>query len=379
MANAYTLGELVRLTATFTDPFNSSVTVDPDEVRALLRKPSGVETTYIYGADSALKRLSRGVYYLETSANQTGTWYYQFWSTGEGQAADDDSFTVSESLIPDVSSSVSARTCITPEDSQHDGCPVLGKTRYLVVNKGECACVEWVVRDRQGNVRDLTDIDHAVVRFQDALSVDPGLYEIDADIANAAAGVIQFTLTQDLVARAGVWQLQIGLLEVDDSLLASEIGYLSVERGLFGDISNFDGPLTINEVRMTLRDTMIENDMLDDVEFDDVEIVYAILQPVREWNEKPPPVAYFNAGNFPYHYHWLKAVVAHLLVTAAHWYERNNLEASHGGISVRDRAKANPYLAVSQLLRKEWLEFITNKKIEINARLFMGYIGSGYY
>jgi hypothetical protein len=379
MANVYTLGELVRLTATFTDPFNSDLTIDPEEVSALLRKPSGVEATYLYGTDPALKRLSRGVYYLEVSANQTGTWYYQFLSSGEGQAADDDSFTVSETQIPDVSSSVSTRTCITPDDSRHDGCPVLGKTRYLVVDKGECACVEWAVRDRQGNVRELTDIDHAVVRFQDALAVDPGLYELDADIMSTADGTITFALTSEIVNKAGIWQFQIGLLDADDNLLATDTGYLSVERGLFGDISTFDGPLTLQEVRLQLRDTLIENSLLDDVEFDDVEILYSILQPVREWNEKPPPVAFFNAGNFPYHYHWLKAVVANLLITAAHWYERNNLQATHGGIAVNDRAKANPYLAVSQLLRKDWLEFVTSKKIEINARLFMGSIGSAYY
>jgi hypothetical protein len=379
MANVYTLGELVRLTATFTDPFNSDVTIDPDEVRALLRKPSGAEVTYVYGTDTALKRLSRGVYYLETSANQVGTWYYQFWSVGDGQATDDDSFEVLDSDIPDVSSSVSERTCISPEDSLHDGCPVLGKTRYLVVSKGECACVEWPVRDRQGNSRSLGDIDHVVVRFQDALSVDPGLYELNATIVSSSDGVISFSLTSDLVNRACIWQFQIGLMDDADNLLGTDFGYLSVERGLFGDIENFDGPLTINEVRLQLRDTLTENELLDDVEFDDVEIIYAILQPIREWNEKPPPVAYHNPQTFPYHFHWLQAVVAHLLTTAAHWYERNRLPASHGGITVDAKAKANPYLAVAQLMRKEWLEFVMNKKISINAGLFMGHVGSGYY
>jgi hypothetical protein len=89
-------------------------------------------------------------------------------------------------------------------------------------------------------------------------------------------------------------------------------------------------------------------------------------------------VAYFSTRNFPYHDNWLKATISNLMKIAAVWYERNRLQATHGGITVDDRDKLNPYLQVSMQLQEEWKEFVMWKKVQINAGLAVGIVGSPY-
>ena len=129
---------------------------------------------------------------------------------------------------------------------------------------------------------------------------------------------------------------------------------------------------------MYLRDTVTENDLLDDVEYDDAEILFAVVQPVREWNEAPPPVAFFNCATFPYKHHWMKAITAELMRTAANHYLRNKMQSNQAGLALNDRDKNREYLELSQLYRQEWKDFVTREKIRINANLAMGTVLSDY-
>jgi hypothetical protein len=94
MANTYDLGDKVRVTGTFTDPLNSDAAIDPTAVKCSVRSPSEVVTTYIYGTDVAVKKASTGVYYLDLSLDTAGRWYYRWWSTGTGAAADEQAMIV---------------------------------------------------------------------------------------------------------------------------------------------------------------------------------------------------------------------------------------------------------------------------------------------
>jgi hypothetical protein len=93
--NSYDVGDLVRVTATFT---NAAGTVaDPAAVTARYRSPSGTTTTLTYGVDAELVKESTGVYHVDISASESGTWSYRFASTGSGQAANEESFFVERS------------------------------------------------------------------------------------------------------------------------------------------------------------------------------------------------------------------------------------------------------------------------------------------
>lgn len=92
MATTYDLGDLVRITGTFTTA--AGVATDPTAVLCTYTDPSGDATTLTYGTDVALVKSSTGVYYVDVNADEQGVWEYRFYATGTGQAADEGSFIV---------------------------------------------------------------------------------------------------------------------------------------------------------------------------------------------------------------------------------------------------------------------------------------------
>jgi hypothetical protein len=98
--NSYAIGSLVRLSAEFHS--SASVDVDPTVVKIQVRTPSGTITTYTYGTDAAVVRASTGHYYLDVDANAAGEWLYRWYSTGTGQAAKEEGFTVEASVFTEA-------------------------------------------------------------------------------------------------------------------------------------------------------------------------------------------------------------------------------------------------------------------------------------
>lgn len=93
--NVYDLGDLVRVTTTFTTA--AGVAVDPTAVFLAVKNPAGTTTTYTYGISAGLIKSAAGVYYLDVDANAAGYWFYRWYSTGTGQAAAQNAFKVNAS------------------------------------------------------------------------------------------------------------------------------------------------------------------------------------------------------------------------------------------------------------------------------------------
>lgn len=87
MTDKYVLGQLVLVTATYKNTASGSV-VDPDVVKLDVTDPNGTVTTYTYGSGGFIVKDSTGVYHANIDAGTTGFWYYRWYSTGNGQAAD---------------------------------------------------------------------------------------------------------------------------------------------------------------------------------------------------------------------------------------------------------------------------------------------------
>jgi hypothetical protein len=123
-----------------------------------------------------------------------------------------------------------------------------------------------------------------------------------------------------------------------------------------------------------------DNPLLDDVEFSDSEILYALVRPVRQFHEMPPPLSrhVFNTKNFPYKEHWVKATAGYLYSSAAAFYRRNQLKHSSGGMNIDDRNKETEYNRASDRMLGEWMNFAQAKKVECNAMEAMGAVESSY-
>jgi hypothetical protein len=202
--------------------------------------------------------------------------------------------------------------------------------------------------------------------------------EVAASIVDAATGQVSFVLPSAITAIAGIYRLELGVLNSARKLIFSDQGLLSVERGQFGNTLDMSGPPTLTEIRMALRDSQVENNLLDSYEFSADEVIFSVIRPVMEWNETPPDVRRFNCHTFPWRELWLKGIISYLLQTAVFHYTRNKLNASHGGLTVADKEKDREYQALASLFRDEWLRGLRAKKVEINIGLVYRSLGSGY-
>lgn len=90
----YDVGDLVKTTATFTDPDDGSA-LDPDSVFLRVEDPDGTITEYEYDGNNGdldetdrIWRSEAGIYHFNIDLVIAGVHYYYWYSTGHGQAAD---------------------------------------------------------------------------------------------------------------------------------------------------------------------------------------------------------------------------------------------------------------------------------------------------
>jgi hypothetical protein len=93
--NSYDKGDLVTVSARFRRS-NGSL-LDPAAVFCQVKNPAGTITLYTFGTDAALVKDAVGKYHVDINANAVGVWAYRFYSTGNGQTAVEDKFTVKSS------------------------------------------------------------------------------------------------------------------------------------------------------------------------------------------------------------------------------------------------------------------------------------------
>jgi len=201
----------------------------------------------------------------------------------------------------------------------------------------------------------------------------PVVFDIEGEILDQTKnkGYVQFTLDTTDTKHAGAFEATIGRIVSDLYLSDTWECLVVVEPNAFAAYGS-NGPITLPEVRLALLDLDNLTDgapfsnLLDDVEFTDTEIIFAIRRVVDMWNETPPPVCYYSPTNFPYRYWWLEGTCAHLLLMGAARYRRNRLAYQAGGISIDDQSKANEYEQNGQQRMAAFREWMQTEKYRIN-------------
>lgn len=88
MANVYTIGQQIRLTATFKNAAGAAA--DPTGIVLKYRTPgSSSITTKTYGVDAVGKN-STGVYYYDLTLSTAGEWWYRWEGSGAIVASDEE-------------------------------------------------------------------------------------------------------------------------------------------------------------------------------------------------------------------------------------------------------------------------------------------------
>jgi hypothetical protein len=297
---------------------------------------------------------------------------------------------------------------LIPEETDfQDGCPVLPKIRAHVVARSQCGTLCKTMRTRQGEPVDLTpcacppasetseSLDPTEepfcgvrVRITQAVMVrscDP-IFEIEGDVTDQANGQVKAAIPAELANTPGIYQEEWGVFDATGRLQFTNTGLLFIEPGLFGVpkghssiADRLEGPPSLQEIRLSIRDYPTHNLLLDDVEFRGVEILQAITRPIRNFNEFPPPISRkYSTNDFPWKEHWLRGIHGYLYQMAEAWYRRNRLNTNAGGVSVDDLNKFNEYARESKRALTEWERFMLLKKTELNMRDTVTTVGSTY-
>jgi hypothetical protein len=93
MINTYDIGDVVTVTAIYSTL--------PETLSLIVNPPSGTVVQYQYASPEAEITLAGDTYTAEIDANAAGTWYYEWKSTGTGQAAEQGQFVVRNTNAPE--------------------------------------------------------------------------------------------------------------------------------------------------------------------------------------------------------------------------------------------------------------------------------------
>lgn len=91
MAGTYDRGDLVRLTATFTN--DAGAATDPTTVTLRIKAPGGILSAPTPAQDNP------GVYHYDLDLNAVGPWYYRWEGTGVVQTAEESLLFVRDSMF----------------------------------------------------------------------------------------------------------------------------------------------------------------------------------------------------------------------------------------------------------------------------------------
>lgn len=288
-----------------------------------------------------------------------------------------------------------AAIVIVPRITQVERHAVLGKIRAVQLSQGQVVTVQAQLHQLpSGEPIDLGqfgfggssiggDSEHKLVaKIVEPLSNWPGskgAAEVECSSPDPGNGLVNILVPKKVTEYAGIRICEIGLLTKDtnDLLHANSVMFF-INPGLFGKTTNRRGPPSVQELKLSMRDSAPEDGyLLDEEEFDLAELCNAVVWPVRAWNEWQPAVGVnYSTISYPYAEQWRLGAMSHLYQIAAAHYRREDLAYSADGITVADKNKAGQYEEMSARLLAEYKRWVTLEKVRINAEACFGSSGA---
>lgn len=243
---------------------------------------------------------------------------------------------------------------------------------FLSVGQMTKCAMETTLTDRCGAPLDLTQYGaiHLVTRAQYG---EAHFYFDKVCEKLAGQGGVRATFLPSDLALPGIFLAQFDLhAPTGTDVVAFIRCYFEVVESLDHQRGGPRG-ISMAEVRMAIYDRCSsDNFLLDQVEFSDSQIAWAIRRGVDMWNEIPPPVGCFRVDNFPYRYYHVNCAAGELMRMAARNYMRNTLQYSASNLQVADKQKAEEYEKIGKDLIEEYKGWLLLEKRRINCGLAMG-------
>jgi hypothetical protein len=206
------------------------------------------------------------------------------------------------------------------------------------------------------------------------------LIDKPARVQDAAQGIfsVQFSaadFTMGCIGYPGIFLSELVILDEQGRRRVTNRRYLEVIPTL---TYQSQGPITVAEIRLAMMDYPCSNTLIDDYEFTQTEVMFAIRRPIDRFNEQTPNIMVFTPATFPWREHWLSCTIGYLLKSAAMKARRNSMQYQGGGLAVNDKSFYGDYQAMGDQLIAEYDEWMKHKKIEMNVSNGIGMLGSAY-
>lgn len=272
-----------------------------------------------------------------------------------------------------------------------EGCPDPTAGRAVILQGGHATQVCHQFRSGEGAPVDLIayldEIELPVVDDDDEEEAEPVIHKVHFADAVCGSGRITtvegtidedsdpsrlcFTVPEYVANNPGIYTAEMVIYDAANRPQASDSTLVSVERSLhlrtIAPGNTQRGPLTIGEIRTQLRDYPVLNSYWQNVEFSDAEILHAITEPIRCFNETLPRVLSYGPSSFPFRHHWLQAVCASLLRISATSYMRNSRRITYGDNKTSDdKDKYSAYAQMAEMKWREYQAFCSQQQITAN-------------
>lgn len=242
-----------------------------------------------------------------------------------------------------------------------------------------CDLLVQLTRDYDGNVQsDLSGI--TSVRFVARPSMTSTSDTISTACTFTQDGAVTVPLTDAMLSRQGIYYAEFQCSDSTGKVRQNYRAYLCVRKGI-DDITDGPRTVTVMDVRLALMDTSPSaNQLLDDLEFSDMQILHAVQRCIDEFNELPPEISRkFTAADFPWPENLTTGAVGVLMQEIAYRFTRNRMQYSASGFNLDTSDKGPVYIQLAAQARGEWKQFMATKKTELNMQDCFGTIDIPYF
>ncbi len=236
------------------------------------------------------------------------------------------------------------------------------------------------LKDSEGSPVNLRETDTILFVVKKDPTLIKDYINIPCTVLNSVEGIIEVHLEEKEIPWAGMWNASIVLLNNQHIQGAYDI-YLELTKNYTRTSSN-NKALTIAEIRQYVMDnTEADNDLLDDLEFNDSDIIMCLHNVIDEWNETAPIIqkAIHTPASFPYRLNCLKAVEGKLYNHKGRNLMRNRAPYKTASGEVDLNARAQMYLQLADKAAEDFKSWMSQTKYAINANACYGGMGSNYF
>lgn len=273
--------------------------------------------------------------------------------------------TNSNPIMQEGVASTEISTSEQPRRTFIDKVPLNTRPPVYDIRVRQDAYLDFLFTDDAGNPQDLDNLPGIGFKAYIRESVSHGqVRECAVSVENADKGMLKIHISPEDSRNPGIFNGSVICYPENspNSVIKECPFYLYITYGI--NSSDTRGPLSLIELRLYLRDTSPEENLLiDGLNFTDEEILLATKLTIQKFNEMPPREAFpsFNSSNFPFKSILMDGVLGQLFFMAAEYHRKNNLQYSAGGVSLNDKNKEPNYM---QIGTQHWQEFMQNAKAE---------------